>query len=46
VLAQAEALECARLALAPEESPDGFVLSNVLDERLRLQRTGRMRRGL
>jgi hypothetical protein len=45
-LAQAELLEHARVRLAPEESPDGFVLSNVLDEALRLQRTRKMRRGL
>ena len=45
-LAQAEVLECVRLRIAPGESPDGFVLSNVLDEEVRLRRSARLRAGL
>jgi hypothetical protein len=45
-LAQGEMLECVRRTLAPEESPDGFVRSNVLDDALRTRRTEKLRGGL
>jgi hypothetical protein len=45
-LDEPELLERVRERLAPEESPDGFVLSNVVDEALRLNRTAMLRKGL
>jgi hypothetical protein len=45
-LPQEEMLERLRLALAPHESPDDFVRSNVFDEALRARRTGKLRGGL
>ena len=38
-LSQAEVLERVRLAVAPEQSPDAFVLGHVLDASLRQRRT-------
>ena len=43
---QEEMLECVRMAVAPEESPERFVRSNVADEALRRRRTGNLRSGL
>ena len=43
---QEEMLECVRMAVAPKESPERFVRSNVADEALRRRRTGKLRGGL
>ena len=45
-LAEAELLECVRRRIAPGESPDGFVLGNVLHEEVRLWRSARLRAGV
>jgi hypothetical protein len=45
-LAEPELLERLRERIVPEEAPDEFVLSHVLDEELRLRRSALLRRGL
>jgi hypothetical protein len=45
-LTQPELLEALRERIAPGERPDAFVLSHLLDERLRLRRSALLRAGV
>lgn len=45
-LTEAELLEQVRGALAPNQAPNAFVLAHLTDERVRLERSAALRRGL
>jgi len=45
-LTEAQLLEQVRARLAPNETPDGFVLAQLTDDRVRARRSAALRRGL